>query len=120
MIYVLTPNVLWSQLGPLKLILSSFGKKSAIFTIKLVGNNSNKNLILHQNALFVLFKSDIKFEGAIMSTPGMITLIATELKKSFLNSFNYEEFIVVPLHLIIFAKEPGKCLLRGPFNRDPL
>ena len=39
----------------------------AVFTIELVRDNPNKNFVLHQNAVFVLFECNVELKGAVVS-----------------------------------------------------
>ena len=94
-------------------------KDSTIFTIQFICNNSYKNFIFHQKAMYVFFKCDIKLEGSIMSAPCMITLVAPEFKETFLNSFNYCEFIIIPFLFVLSFKESCKSFLRCPLYRNP-
>jgi len=119
MINILFTNVLRTKFSTFELILSRLREQHAIFTIKLISNNSNKHFVFHQEPIFIFFESNIEFKSTVMSAPSMVTFIAPELKETFFRSFFNLKLLVIPLVLIMLTKHPGKCFLWSPFDRNP-
>ena len=119
MINILFANMLRTKFSSFKLVLTSICKISTIFAIKLICDNSNENFIFHQESTLVFLKGNIEFKSTIMSTPGVITFIAPELKESFFGSLLNLILWTIPLSFIMFEEESRKSFLRCPFDRNP-
>ena len=66
LINVLLADVLLVKDRTFELKLARVRELLAVFTIELVRDNPNKNFILHQNAVFVLFESDVELKRAVV------------------------------------------------------
>ena len=91
----------------------------AVFTIELVRDNPNENFILHQNAVFVLFESDVELKGTVVGGPGMVALVAPKLEVPLLEALDDKELLVVPV-VVVFLKEASEGSLVRPLYTDPL
>ena len=90
----------------------------AVFAIELIRNYPNKYFVLHQDAVNIFFKGNIKLKRAVMSRPCMRALRTFKLKESFLQPLHDKEIISVPVFTILL-KESCKRFLVCPLHADP-
>lgn len=119
MVNVLFADVLLIKDRSFELKLARVRELFAVFTIELVRDNPNENFILHQNAVFVLFESDVELKGAVVGGPGMVALVAPKLEVPLLETLDDKELLVVPV-VVVFLKEASEGSLVRPLYTDPL
>jgi hypothetical protein len=90
-----------------------------INTVLTISDDPNKYLILHEHAVFVFLKSDIKLKGSVVSGPGVAASVAPVFEVASLQTLYHKELAIVPF-AIVFLKEFGEDTLARPFHGDPL
>jgi len=119
LVNVLFAYVLWIQVGSLVLELTAVRVRSAVFAVKLVSNNPNKNLVFHKNSVFVFLEGDIKLKSSVVGGPGVVALVALKLKKALLQPLHDKEVFVIP-SLAVLREKSGEGLLVRPLDANPL
>ena len=88
--------------------LSRWRELLASFTILHISNNSNEHFVFHQEPILRLLESNEELESTKLSAPGVATTRTLKFEVAALFSLQHEEFISVPLLLILNRKHFSK------------
>ena len=96
--------------------LTRVGKLLAILAVLLKGNNTHIDLVLHQETVLSLPKSNEELKRAELSAPLMHASLTLEFEIACLDPLHDEEFVSVPLFLILLNEHFGESFLASPLD----